>query len=234
MKITDISVQAKNKDRVNISVDGKYRFSLDIFQVGELGIKLGNEYTDEELAEFETESQFGKLYGRALEYTLMRPHSAKEIRDYLWRKTRSTKVYKKPASRQGLTLNRGKKSDNEKGKVIERPGVSQEVADRVYARLLEKGYIDDEKFTRFWVENRNQTKGTSLRKLTAELRAKGVEQSIIEAALENSERSDQDELQKIIAKKRRKYDDEKLMQYLARQGFRYDDIKQALTDNAEI
>jgi regulatory protein len=69
MKITDISIQVKNKDRVNISVDGKYRFSLDIFQLGELGVKVGNEYTEDELTEIETESQFGKLYARALEYT---------------------------------------------------------------------------------------------------------------------------------------------------------------------
>lgn len=213
MKITGISVQAKNKDRVNISVDGKYRFSLDVFQVGELGIKVGNDYSDEELATFETESQFGKLYGRALEYTLMRPHSAKEIRDYLWRKTRDTK-----------------RRNQKTGEIVVREGASQAITDRVYARLLEKGYIDDEKFTRFWVENRNQAKGTSRRKLTAELRAKGVAQDIIDTALENSERSDEEELQKVIAKKRNKYDDEKLMQYLARQGFRYDDIKQALTD----
>ena len=49
MKITNISLQARDKNRVNISVDGKYRFSLDVFQVGELGIKIGREYTDEEL-----------------------------------------------------------------------------------------------------------------------------------------------------------------------------------------
>ena len=68
MKITDISLQARDKNRVNVSVDGKYRFSLDIFQVGELGIKVGREYTDEELITLEDESQFGKLYARAMEY----------------------------------------------------------------------------------------------------------------------------------------------------------------------
>lgn len=73
MKITDISLQAKNPDRVNVSVDGKYRFSLDVFQVGDLGIKIGKEYSEEELAELETESQFGKLYAPALEYTMLRP-----------------------------------------------------------------------------------------------------------------------------------------------------------------
>lgn len=214
MKITDISSQAKNKDRVNISVDGKYRFSLDIFQVGELGLKIGKEYSDAELNELETESQFGKLYGRALEYTLMRPHSAKEIRDYLWRKTRTTKT-------------RNRKT----GEMKERPGVSQEVADRVFARLLEKNYIDDEKFARWWVENRNQTKGSSLRKLSNELRAKGVSGVVIDEALGLVGRDDKDELRKVIAKKSKRYDDEqKFMQYLARQGFSYDDIKSALAE----
>ena len=212
MKITAISAQARNPDRVNVSVDGKYRFSLDITQVVELGVKIGREYSKEELAELETESQFGKLYARALEYCLMRPHSAREVRDYLYRKTRPTK-YKSTKT----------------GELKERAGVSQSVATRVFDRLVDKGYIDDEKFARYWVENRNQTKGASRRKLQAELRAKGVESSIIDAALAATDRSDEDELAKIIAKKRAKYpDDQKFMQYLARQGFSYDDIKTAL------
>lgn len=212
MKITAISAQARNPNRVNISVDGAYRFSLDIFQLTELGLKVGRETTEAELAELEQESLFGKLYARALEYTMLRPHSAREIRDYLWRKTRTTK-YK----------------DKKTGEVKERSGVSESVADRVFARLNEKGYIDDESFARYWVENRNQAKGSSRRKLIAELRAKGVENSYIEYALENSSRSDENELQKIIAKKRNRYsDDQKFIAYLARQGFGYDDIKRAL------
>jgi len=211
LKITNISQAVRNPDRVNISVDGKYRFSLDIFQVGELGIKVGKEYSEGELAELETESQFGKLYGRALEYTVLRPHSKREVKDYLWRKTRSTK-YK-----------------SRTGEIKERVGVSQDVADRVFARLEEKGYLNDEKFARWWVENRNQTKGTSRRKLEAELRAKGVEMPIIQGALAETARNDQDEIAKIITKKRSRYNDEqKLIAYLARQGFSYDDIKSAL------
>lgn len=211
MKITAITAQQKQPNRVNIIVDGVYRFSLDLFQVADLGIRVGREYTDKELTELEIESQFGKLYGRALEYCLMRPHSAREVRDYLWRKTRTTK-YK-----------------SRSGEIKEREGVSQYVADRVFERLSNKGYIDDEKFARFWVENRNQRKGSSVRKLRSELQAKGVESSIIDAALAVTERTDEDELAKIITKKRARYpDDQKLMQYLARQGFSYDDIKAAL------
>ena len=66
MKITDISLQTRDKNRVNVSVDGKYRFSLDVFQVGELGVKIGREYTEAELASLEEDSQFGKLYSRAI------------------------------------------------------------------------------------------------------------------------------------------------------------------------
>lgn len=203
----------RNPNRVNVSVDGKYRFSLDIYQVVELGLKVGKDYSDDELTSFETESQFGKLYARALEYCLMRPHSKREVKDYLWRKTRETK-YK----------------SRKTGEIKSRPGVSQTIAERVLAKLEEKRYVDDEKFARWWVESRNLTKGSSLRKLKSELHAKGVGQATVERILAESDRRDESEIEKIIAKKRKRYDDEqKLIAYLARQGFSYDDIKRALS-----
>jgi regulatory protein len=206
MKVTNISIQAKNPDRVNVLIDGKYRFSLDVYQVGDLGIKVGRDYTEEELQEFETESRFGKLYSRALEYMLMRPHSARELKDYLWRKTRPTK--------------------RKDGSMAE--GVSTQITDRVFNRLTERGYVNDQRFAQWWIENRNLNKGTSKRKLMNELRVKGVEPSVIEPLLESSERTDGEELLKVIEKKRKRYDDEqKLVHYLMRQGFRYDDIVSA-------
>ncbi len=207
MKITALKIQVRDKDRVNVFIDGKYRFSLDITQVAELGIKNGAEYTEEELVELENESQFGKLYTRSLEYALIRPRSQRELRDYLYRKTRDTRT---------------KMGDIKKG-------VSKELTERVFNRLFEKGYLDDEKFARFWVENRNVRKGSSMRKLQMELRGKGVDSVIIEQVLANTERADSHELQKIIAKKASRYDDiQKLTAYLVRQGFRYDDVKEAL------
>lgn len=207
MIITAITAQQKDKNRVNVMVDGKYRFSLDIFQYADLGIKIGKEYSDEELTALEQESIFGKVYARALEYCLMRPHSAREVRDYLYRKTRDTRT---------------KTGDIKKG-------ISSDITARVFDRLVEKGYVDDEKFTRYWVDNRSLTKGASKRKLQAELRTKGVESSIIDRYLGDSERTDADELRKIITKKQSRYPDkQKFMQYLARQGFSYDDITSAL------
>ena len=211
MKITDISAQLRDPDRVNVSIDGAYKFSFDISQIIDLNVKVGREVDEAECAELETESQFGKLYSRALEYCLMRAHSSKEVRDYLYRKT-FTKKYK---SRQG--------------EIKEKQGYSPTLTQRVLEKLQQKQYVNDEKFTRWWVENRNIAKGTSLRKLTAELRAKGVSSEMIEGVLGESERTDEDELAKMIEKKRAKYsDDQKLIAYLARQGFSYDDIKSAL------
>ena len=59
MKITAIGVQARNKSRVNVSVDGRYRFSLEIQQVAELGLRIGAEFSEEELVALEEESKFG-------------------------------------------------------------------------------------------------------------------------------------------------------------------------------
>lgn len=231
MKITDISVQAKNPNRVNISVDGKYAFSLDIFQVGELGIKNGNEVTPEEIAKWEEESTFGKLYALALEYTMLRPHSSREIRDYLWKKTLTKKV-QRPVSQRKSKIENRKLTSSE---IVEKPGVSKHIADRVFDRLEEKGYINDEQFAKWWVESRHQTKGISRRKLEAELRTKGVASDIISETIQKSTREEKSELQKVIAKKRSKYagDEQKLIAYLARQGFSYDDIRTALSGDFE-
>lgn len=210
MKITSISLQARNKDRVNVSVDGAYRFSLDVLQVGELGLKVGKEYTEAELITLEQESTYGKLYARALEYCLNRPHSQAEIAQYLRRKTRPTRT------KDGAV----------------KPGVDQAIADRVFERLQMRGYLDDAAFARYWVENRRQLKGASQRRLALELRQKGVAADVVTAALDDTDRNDEDELKKVIAKKRARYDDEqKLIAYLARQGFSFNDIRRSLADD---
>ncbi|NCU29414.1 hypothetical protein EOM60_02265 [Candidatus Saccharibacteria bacterium] len=212
MKITAITLQVRDNDRVNISVDGRYKFSLAVYQVTELGLKLNQELDEETLKTLENESQFGKLYARSLEYSMVRPRSTKEVRDYLWRKTQTTKYKSKKT-----------------GEILERSGVSPNTADRVLEKLLSRGYIDDEKFTKYWIENRFLKKGTSTRRLKQELSQKGIDREIISKALGESSRNDIDELQKVIAKKRARYPDEqKFKQYLARQGFNFDDINRVL------
>lgn len=217
MKITDISLQARDNNRVNVSVDGVYSFSLDIAQVTDLNLKVGHELSDRELEELQEESQFGKLYMRALEYCLRRPHSVKEVKDYLWRKTQ-------PTLRKSQTG-------------MNNPVVySERVASRVLRKLQQKTYVNDEAFARWWAENRQLSKGVSRRKLTAELRSKGIHADIIAQTLEKTDRTDEQELRKVIAKKHRRYagDRQKFVQYLVRQGFSYDDVVSTLNDVEEV
>lgn len=206
MKITSITIQVRDPNRVNVSIDGKYRFSLDITQVVDFKLKSGSEIDNQELALLENESKFGKLYSRAVEYCLMRPRSVKELRDYLYRKT---------LSRRDKT-----------GEL--REGYPKDLTVRVLGRLIEKGIIDDKKFATYWIENRNLSKGISQRKLQSELAVKGVDRALINELINSSRRDDESEIKKIIKKKRPRYDNKKLMAYLARMGFSYDLIKENL------
>lgn len=214
MFITKISLQAKNSGRVNIFIDGKYSFSLSLSQLADLKLKQNQELSGEQLAAFKDESLFGKLYFRTVDYCLLRPRSVKEVRDYLFKKTLSTKYKSKKT-----------------GEIKQREGVSALITNRVLEAVIQKKYVDDENFARWWVENRNLKKGVSQKKLRSELLSKGVDSKIIEAAIAKVNRDDKTELQKVITKKYHKYDDQqKLIRYLAGQGFNYYDIVDAINE----
>lgn len=88
------------------------------------------------------------LYQRLLEssfrFLSYRPRSEKEVRDFLLKKIAIRKI-----------------SD-------------QRIAERVLSRLRELGYVDDKKFTSWWLEARARRKPKGARLLTRELKAKGV------------------------------------------------------------
>ena len=193
MRITGMKQGVKNPERVNVYVDGAYMFSLFVTQVVELGVKVGKELSPEELERMKQASEFGKLYQRALEWVLVRPRSMREVKDYLMRKL--------------------------KGVPREE---SSEFSQEIISRLVSKGYLDDEKFAEWYVENRFVKKGVASHRLKIELMKKGVGGEIIDRVLSNSSRNDEEEILKMIAKKRAKYDDDKLTQYLCRQGFSYE------------
>ncbi len=62
-------------------------------------------------------------------------------------------------------------------------GVDEAVIERAVARLVERGYLDDTEFARFWVENRAQFRPRSAQALRQELRQKGLDRATIETAV---------------------------------------------------
>lgn len=212
MIVTKITSQVKDPNRLNIFLDGKYSFSLSLSQVADLNVRIGNDYSTEEIEDLMSSSDFGKLYARALEYSFIRPRSKREMEQYLFKKTLSK------TTRDGRI----------------KAGYSGQITSDVLDRLVEKGYVDDKKFANFWVESRHVRKGISSRKLRAELASKGVPSAIIDDALSVSSRSDRDELRKVIEKKAARYSDrQKFISYLAGRGFSYDDIVEALDKKAQ-
>ncbi len=215
--VTDLREAVRDANRVNVYVDDKFFCSLDISQVVDLKIKIGKKLVEDELAELKRASDFGKFYSQALAYVMMRPRSAKEIRDYLKKKTFSRKIRA-----------RNPKTGEYCAKV--REGYDAKLIEPVFNRLEERGYVDDEAFASAWIENRQIAKGISRQKLRQELQQKGIPSQVIDNVLTSSIRDERADLRKAIARKTSRYPDrQKLIQYLLRQGFNYSDVVDELS-----
>lgn len=211
--ITQLTSGIRDTNRVNVFVDHKFAFSLDVKQIIDLEVKVGKQLTPTELQNLRAASEFGKLYQRALEWVLTRPRSLRETHDYLRRRQ---------LKRQQLNTKR----THEKLKPL--PEIASTTVDLVIERLVQRGYVDDYKFAAYYVENRFTKKGISKRRLSMELRKKGITEEIITRVLVDTNRNEADELTKMLLKKRSKYTDEKLIAYLIRQGFNYELVKEAV------
>ena len=94
-KVTDLRVGVRDENRVNVFLDGKFAFSLTIQQVTDFKLKRGAILSEAEIEKIQKASDFGKLFQRSLEYALSRPHSEREIRDYLKRKKMKREIEQK-------------------------------------------------------------------------------------------------------------------------------------------
>ncbi len=84
-RITSIKPQ-KHNNRVNIHLDGKFGFGLDLENFFKLGLKVGQELTDEKIAEITQKGDFQKVADRLLIFATLRPRSEKEINNWFRRK----------------------------------------------------------------------------------------------------------------------------------------------------
>lgn len=212
-RVTKMTPGVRDPNRVNVFLDGRFAFSLDVAQVVEYGVKVDQELSPERLNELRDASEFGKLYQRTLEWVLTRPHSIRETRDYLRRR----QIKRRQLNRQ--------REREEKKPLAE---LRDDMMMLVVERLITKGYLNDEKFAAYYIENRYVRRGISHKRLRVELQKKGVEPDIINRLLGAEARDENEEIMKMIAKKRKKYDDFRLVNYLVRQGFSYQLAKEAV------
>lgn len=83
--ITSIK-QQKDKNRVNVYLDGKFGFGIDLDNFVLLNLKLNQELSEEEIEKIVKKAEFQKTLDKVLRFLSVRPKSEKELQDYLRRK----------------------------------------------------------------------------------------------------------------------------------------------------
>ena len=85
-KITDMQIQKKNKTRANVYVDGEFAYALEMLTVMKLGLKIGQEVSQDKLAEAIFDSEKSVAFEKAMDYLGRGMKTAKQMRDYLEKK----------------------------------------------------------------------------------------------------------------------------------------------------
>lgn len=83
--VTALKPQKDNK-RVNVYLDGKFGFGVDLDNLVRFGIKIEREFTQDDLDVIVHEADFQKIFAKILNFSTLRPRSKKEIVDWMVRK----------------------------------------------------------------------------------------------------------------------------------------------------
>ncbi|NPV68065.1 MAG: RecX family transcriptional regulator [Anaerolineae bacterium] len=83
-QITALEVQARNKERVNVYLDGEYAFALPLVEAARL--RRGQVLTEAEIAELKARDAVATALDRAVRFLSYRPRSISEVRRNLQEK----------------------------------------------------------------------------------------------------------------------------------------------------
>ena len=128
------------------------------------------------------------------------------------------------------------RSEKELADWFKKKKVGSETQKLVKKKLKRLGYLDDQEFTRWWVEQRMTFRPFGKKRLALELRQKGIAREIIDEQLDNLRDEELSQLAEKLAKKKLKslknlpYFEAraKLIAFLSRRGFRWEIIKEVV------
>ncbi|HYX49705.1 MAG TPA: hypothetical protein VE843_08175, partial [Ktedonobacteraceae bacterium] len=75
-----------NPDRINLFVDGRFLMGINAVIVLQMGLRLEQDLSPEQLEQLQSEEIEQRAVDRALNYLSYRPRSREEVRRYLRRK----------------------------------------------------------------------------------------------------------------------------------------------------
>lgn len=117
------------------------------------------------------------------------------------------------------------RSEKEISRWFSRKKIDEKRQKEYLDRLKELEFLDDEKFARWWVDQRLSFRPRSKRELTSELVRKGIERALIKKIINEFEIDEVEIAEKLLSK--RNYQDlQKAVAYLARKGFDWETIKE--------
>ena len=79
--ITELKFQQRNKERVNIYLDGEYAFGLDAVEAARL--RTGQVLSDAEIVALKAQDERNRTFDRAVRFLSYRPRSRVEVERYL-------------------------------------------------------------------------------------------------------------------------------------------------------
>lgn len=199
--ITSIKPQ-KNKKRVNIYLDQKFAFGLDLENFLKLGLKVEQQLSEEEIEKIIKKTEFQKTLDKLLRFATLRPRSEKEFREWL----KKHKVHKSLHSELFNKLKRLELLDDTKfarwwvGQRIQFKFKSKReiihelrikgIEDEVISQVLEEIEINEEKMARELLEKKkyrweNLPRLEARRKMSEFLGRKGFEWEVIKRVIED-------------------------------------------------
>ena len=196
--VTAIKPQ-KNKDFVNLFLDGQFAFSLSLLDLANKKIRVGTQMSLGEVQELSAQATVAKMVNRAVAHLSYRPRSRFEIKNFLQRK-----FFGKDKSLGETEVTKALKT------------------------LADLKLLDDEALARqLWQERSAGSKARGLNFIQAELRRKGINKEIIEELSKQSQSFDWkstatalvEKRQRIYHKLPREVRRRRLISLLLRRGF---------------
>lgn len=193
-KITRLTVQKKNPDRVNVYLDGTFAFGL--YMDTAAWLEVGQILSDEKIHELQSTDRKREIIVKALEFISYKPRTVGETK-----------------------------------KKLREAGFEDDIIADAVKELKKDGLLNDARYARQWVEERQMLRPRSRRVLEMELRRKGISDTLIQRTVEDVD--DYASAYEIASNRLYKYNGlsefdfrRKLGAYLSGKGYTYDVISE--------
>ncbi len=216
MKISALSSQKKDSNRVSMFLDGEFACGLSLNSVAKYNLFVGKEIDAQEYEDILHTDLQERLFNRAINYLNRSIRSKSQIQTYL----------------KSLLIKK-------KGKWFSILDTDQEIkiVEEVLCKLEEYSYINDREYAEQFILSRIKNKPRGKRVLLSELISKGVSKELAQEKLDELVGDEYGMLKQTYEKRFKdeilQKDDRKKIDFLLRKGFNWDLIERFINNEFE-